>query len=248
MLLNKPCIRAAIASSPRAPRLAQRCRSATSQRLALHFIHQFAVNSTCVCAVRRVCWPPGCKACGEFDDGVRCLPRPAAAAVSRAGCLALAVAAVAAAAARRLPPSRCGQRAARADHGSSRPGQLLKLPEKTATLVIGNPLIADAAVQPGGVVVITAKSYGMTNLVALDRTGATLRSIRSRWSARATNRRGAIAASSARPIAARRIASGASRSATREPTSRTTCSALSAFNAQAAGGAEADSRLRRRRG
>ena len=28
--------------------------------------------------------------------------------------------------------------------------------------------------QPGGVVVITAKSYGMTNLVTLDRTGAIL--------------------------------------------------------------------------
>jgi hypothetical protein len=52
--------------------------------------------------------------------------------------------------------------------------KLLKLPERTATLVIGNPLIADAAVQPGGVVVLTAKSYGMTNMVALDRNGATL--------------------------------------------------------------------------
>lgn len=52
--------------------------------------------------------------------------------------------------------------------------KLLKLPERTATLVIGNPLIADAAVQAGGVVVVTAKSYGMTNLVALDRTGNTL--------------------------------------------------------------------------
>jgi len=52
--------------------------------------------------------------------------------------------------------------------------KILKLPERTATLVIGNPLIADAVVQPGGVVVITAKSYGATNLVALDRTGAAL--------------------------------------------------------------------------
>src|SRR5205085_3951582 len=52
--------------------------------------------------------------------------------------------------------------------------RLVKLPERTATLVIGNPLIADAAVQPGGVVVITAKAYGMTNLVALDRTGTML--------------------------------------------------------------------------
>jgi Flp pilus assembly secretin CpaC len=52
--------------------------------------------------------------------------------------------------------------------------KVLKLPERTATLVVGNPLIADAAVQPGGVVVLTAKSYGMTNLLALDRTGVTL--------------------------------------------------------------------------
>src|SRR5437868_15268794 len=52
--------------------------------------------------------------------------------------------------------------------------KLVKLPERTATLVIGNPLIADAAVQAGGVVVLTAKSYGMTNMVALDRNGATL--------------------------------------------------------------------------
>ena len=52
--------------------------------------------------------------------------------------------------------------------------KLVKLPERTATLVVGNPLIADAAVQPGGVVVLTAKSYGMTNMVAVDRNGATL--------------------------------------------------------------------------
>lgn len=52
--------------------------------------------------------------------------------------------------------------------------KIVKLPEKTATLVIGNPLIADASVQPGGIAVITAKSPGATNLVALDRTGATL--------------------------------------------------------------------------
>jgi Flp pilus assembly secretin CpaC len=52
--------------------------------------------------------------------------------------------------------------------------KIIKLPEKTATLVIGNPLIADAAVQPGGVAVITAKGYGATNLVAIDRHGVIL--------------------------------------------------------------------------
>jgi len=51
--------------------------------------------------------------------------------------------------------------------------QLLKLPERTATIVIGNPLIADAVVQ-GSVLVVTGKSYGLTNLVVLDRSGATL--------------------------------------------------------------------------
>ncbi|MBN8965080.1 MAG: pilus assembly protein N-terminal domain-containing protein [Rhizobiales bacterium] len=51
---------------------------------------------------------------------------------------------------------------------------ILKLPERTATLVIGNPLIADATVQPGGIAVVTAKSYGATNLIALDGAGATL--------------------------------------------------------------------------
>src|SRR5262245_30967859 len=52
--------------------------------------------------------------------------------------------------------------------------KIAKLPERTATLVIGNPLIADASVQPGGIAVITAKSYGATNLVALDRSGTML--------------------------------------------------------------------------
>jgi hypothetical protein len=50
----------------------------------------------------------------------------------------------------------------------------MKLPEGTATLIVGNPLIADAVVQPSGIVVITAKSYGATNLIAVDRSGATL--------------------------------------------------------------------------
>ena len=52
--------------------------------------------------------------------------------------------------------------------------EVLKLPERTATLVVGNPMIADATVQPGSIMVITAKSYGATNVVALDRNGATL--------------------------------------------------------------------------
>lgn len=49
--------------------------------------------------------------------------------------------------------------------------KLLKLPEKVATIVIGNPLIADATLQSGGLLVVTGKGYGATNLMALDRAG-----------------------------------------------------------------------------
>jgi Flp pilus assembly secretin CpaC len=49
--------------------------------------------------------------------------------------------------------------------------RVMKLPDGVATLVVGNPLIADVSVQSGGMVVLTAKSYGVTNLIALDRSG-----------------------------------------------------------------------------
>ena len=49
--------------------------------------------------------------------------------------------------------------------------QVVKLPEKIATIVVGNPLIADASLQSGGILVITGKGYGATNILALDRGG-----------------------------------------------------------------------------
>jgi hypothetical protein len=52
--------------------------------------------------------------------------------------------------------------------------RLIKLPDRVATIVIGNPMIADASLQPGGLMVITGKGYGVTNLMVLDRTGAVL--------------------------------------------------------------------------
>ncbi len=52
--------------------------------------------------------------------------------------------------------------------------QVMKLPEGVATLVVGNPLIADVSIQSGGLVVLTGKGYGVTNLLALDRNGAVL--------------------------------------------------------------------------
>lgn len=51
---------------------------------------------------------------------------------------------------------------------------ILRLPEKVSTIVIGNPLIADASLQGGGVLVVTGKSFGSTNLLALDRAGKTV--------------------------------------------------------------------------
>lgn len=49
--------------------------------------------------------------------------------------------------------------------------RIMRLPQGTSTVVIGNPLIADATLQSGGVLVLTGKGYGTTNLLALDRTG-----------------------------------------------------------------------------
>ena len=48
---------------------------------------------------------------------------------------------------------------------------VMRLPAQVATIVIGNPLIADASLQRGGMLVITGKSFGATNLLALDRNG-----------------------------------------------------------------------------
>src|ERR671916_2410729 len=52
--------------------------------------------------------------------------------------------------------------------------KVLRLPERTQTVVVGNPIIADITVQRNGVVVVTGKSYGVTNLIALDGAGAML--------------------------------------------------------------------------
>jgi hypothetical protein len=52
--------------------------------------------------------------------------------------------------------------------------RIVKMPENVATIVVGNPLIADVSVQAGGMLVITGKGYGVTNLVALDRAGKML--------------------------------------------------------------------------
>ena len=49
--------------------------------------------------------------------------------------------------------------------------RIMRLPDGVATIVIGNPLIADATLQPGGILVLTGKGFGATNMMALDRNG-----------------------------------------------------------------------------
>ncbi|HEX9468596.1 MAG TPA: pilus assembly protein N-terminal domain-containing protein [Bradyrhizobium sp.] len=52
--------------------------------------------------------------------------------------------------------------------------KLVKLPSRVATIVVGNPLIADVTLQTGGIIVVTGKGYGATNFIAMDRTGEIL--------------------------------------------------------------------------
>jgi hypothetical protein len=51
---------------------------------------------------------------------------------------------------------------------------ILKLPDRAATVVIGNPLIADLSIQSGGIAVVTGKAYGATNVVIMDKSSAVL--------------------------------------------------------------------------
>lgn len=52
--------------------------------------------------------------------------------------------------------------------------KVMTLPKGVSTIIVGNPMIADVSVQAGGLVVLTGKGYGSTNLLALDRSGAVL--------------------------------------------------------------------------
>jgi Flp pilus assembly secretin CpaC len=50
--------------------------------------------------------------------------------------------------------------------------KVIRLPEKTATVIVGNPIIAEVTPQKNGVLVLTGKSFGSTNLIALDTGGS----------------------------------------------------------------------------
>lgn len=46
--------------------------------------------------------------------------------------------------------------------------QLLRLPRPASEIIIGNPSIADVALQGGNLLVVTGKTFGITNVIALD--------------------------------------------------------------------------------
>lgn len=52
--------------------------------------------------------------------------------------------------------------------------KVIRLPERTQTVIVGNPIIADVTTQKNGILIVTGKSYGTTNLIALDAAGALL--------------------------------------------------------------------------
>ena len=46
--------------------------------------------------------------------------------------------------------------------------QLIRLPRAISEVIIGNPSIADVTVQGGNLLVVTGKTFGVTNIIALD--------------------------------------------------------------------------------
>jgi Pilus formation protein N terminal region len=46
--------------------------------------------------------------------------------------------------------------------------QLLRLPRPASDVIIGNPSIADVSIQGGNLLVVTGKTFGITNIIALD--------------------------------------------------------------------------------
>jgi hypothetical protein len=60
-------------------------------------------------------------------------------------------------------PATAGDLIARYDQS-----QLLRLPRRASEIIVGNPSIADVALQDGNLLVVTGKTFGITNIIALD--------------------------------------------------------------------------------
>lgn len=71
--------------------------------------------------------------------------------------------------AKAAPPARADSVVVMIDHA-----KVVRLPAKAQTVIVGNPAIADVSVQKNGVMIVTGKSFGVTNLIALDGSGALL--------------------------------------------------------------------------
>jgi Pilus formation protein N terminal region len=138
-------------------RVRQKSKQGRVGARSLHFIHHFAVNMQAFAAA----------SCRAELVAYRVLENSMSAVFRRRAtrfalwAWALAVVATFAAA-----PARADTITVAIDRA-----QVMRLPERVATIVIGNPLIADASLQRGGVLVVTGKGYGTTNLLALDREG-----------------------------------------------------------------------------
>jgi hypothetical protein len=52
--------------------------------------------------------------------------------------------------------------------------RIMRLARTPASVIVGNPLIADVAVEENGIVVVVGKNYGTTNLIALSAEGEEL--------------------------------------------------------------------------
>lgn len=61
------------------------------------------------------------------------------------------------------PPSQAGDLLIKYDQS-----QILRLPRPVSEVIIGNPSIADITVQSKTMLVVTGKSFGITNIIALD--------------------------------------------------------------------------------
>lgn len=46
--------------------------------------------------------------------------------------------------------------------------QIVRLSRPASEIIVGNPSIADVAIQSGNILVVTGKSFGITNIIALD--------------------------------------------------------------------------------
>jgi hypothetical protein len=46
--------------------------------------------------------------------------------------------------------------------------QLLRLPRQASEVIVGNPSIADVTLQEGNLLVVTGKTFGITNVITLD--------------------------------------------------------------------------------